>query len=93
MMDATTLTLFITLLPVLLVLFFWFLLKGGRRRETYLVLGLLCMTVFYIFAPDPSVIYRLYTEEGNVGPPLTFSLVAAFALLMAIFFFKRHLRE
>jgi len=51
------------------------------------------MTVFYIFAPDPSVIYRLYTEQGNIEPPLTFSLVAAFALLMAIFFFKRHLRE
>jgi hypothetical protein len=92
-MDATTLTLLITLYPVLFVLVFWLLLKGGRKKETFLVLGLLAMTIFYIFAPDPSVIYRLYTEKGDVATPLIFSTVAAVALFVAVFFFRRHLRE
>ena len=51
------------------------------------------MTIFYIFAPDPSVIYRLYTEKGDVATPLIFSTVAAVALFVAVFFFRRHLRE
>jgi len=91
--DATYLTLLITLYPVLFVLAFWMLLKGRRKRETLLVLGLLCMTIFYIFAPDPSLIYRLYTQQGDVETPFVFATVSAAALLLAIFFFKRHLRE
>jgi len=92
-MSDIAFTLFVTLFPVLLVFAFWLLLKGWRKRETFLVIGLLCMTLFYIFAPDPSVIYRLYTEQGDVEAPLVFAAVAAAALFAAVFFFRRHLKE
>lgn len=93
-MNSLISALLIALVPALAVLVLWFFLKNGvkSKKELYFLLGFLAITLFYIFAPDPSLIYKLYTGEGDVGPVWIFSIFALIFLAVSVFIFKAYRR-
>lgn len=89
--DPTTITLFLAVYPALLVLFAWKILKKkGSKKDLWFLLGFLCLAEFYIFAPDPSLIYKLYVENGDLKPVAEFASISAVFLFIAVYFFKKH---
>lgn len=83
--------LFLAIWPVVAVLILWFIFKGRARKETYLFLGFLSLTAFYIFAPDPSVITGFLTGgQLTPGAVAFFGLLAFIFLAIAAFAFKRY---
>jgi|SRR5437867_1227611 len=84
-------TLLIVTLPILIVLGFFAIRphhRPGRTRASgSIIFGIASLSLFYIFAPDPSVIYQLYALNGQLLVPFLFALVAAFFLLLAVFYF------
>jgi hypothetical protein len=93
-MNSLISALLIALVPAMAVLVLWFFLKNGAKskKELYFLLGFLAITLFYIFAPDPSLIYKLYTGEGDVGPVWIFSIFALIFLAVSVFIFKAYRR-
>lgn len=94
-MDSLISALTIAMVPAVAVLVLWFFLKGAKgksRKELYFLLGFLAITLFYIFAPDPSLIYKLYTGQGDGGPVWIFALIAMMFLAVAVFVFKAYRR-
>jgi len=92
MVAALTLTLMVVLMPVMAVLIVWVMFKQTRsKRDLYFLLGFLAVTMFYIFAPDPSLIYKLYAEPNtDTGPLLLFSSLSFLFLALAVVVFRRY---
>lgn len=85
-------TLLIVLLPIIAMLVFFAVRPRHRPHRAAgvnltILLGIASLSLFYIFAPDPAVIYDLYTLQGNLLVPLVFSIIAAFFLILAVFYF------
>jgi FtsH-binding integral membrane protein len=91
-MDPVNLALMLSLYPVAAVLVLWMVLrkKKGSKKSTWFLLGFLAMAMFYIFAPDPSVLLKLYTEQGDISVPFYFASISAIFLFLAVYVFKRH---
>lgn len=90
-MNPLVSTLLIALVPAIAVLVLWsFLRKGGSRGEVPFLLGFLAISLFYIFAPDPALVYGLYAQDGDTGPVWVFSAIALVFLAAAVFIFKSH---
>jgi hypothetical protein len=83
-------SLLLSLLPVAVVLAYWYWRKGFKGRDTWFLLGFLCITLFYIFAPDPSVIQKLYVEGGDWTPVFIYGCISAFFLFLSVFYFRRY---
>jgi predicted glycosyltransferase len=82
----------LSLYPVAAVLILWMVLrrKKSGRKSTWFLLGFLAMALFYIFAPDPSVLFKLYFEQGDITVPFYFASISAIFLFLAVYVFKRH---
>lgn len=96
-MDSTQISLLFSLYPILAVLVFWYLLrgkqKGKSKKEFFFLIMFLALATFYIMAPDPSLIQKLYVEGGDFRPILVFSTVSAVALFVAVYYGKKHLGD
>lgn len=95
-MDSTQISLLFSLYPIVAVLVFWYMLKGKKKghktkKEFFFLLMFLAMATFYIMAPDPSLIQKLYVEGGDFTPIIAFSTVSAVALFVAVYYGKKHL--
>ncbi len=95
-MDPLFSALLVALVPTVAVLVLWLFLRKEKkkgRKELYFLLGFLAISLFYIFAPDPSLIYKLYSGEGDTGPVWIFALIAMGFLAVAVFVFKSYRRS
>ncbi len=95
-MDSTQISLLLSLYPIVAVLVIWYLLKAKKdskktKKEFFFLLVFLSMAIFYIMAPDPSLIQKLYVEGGDFTPVIAFSTVSAVALFVAVYYGKKHL--
>jgi len=95
-MNPLTATGIIIIAPILAVAILTFLMfrrnhsKRITKRYMYLVWGFVFLTLFYIMAPDPSVIQSLYINQGDYSTPLTWSIIGATLLFVCIYVFKKH---
>ncbi len=95
-MDPLTSALLVALVPAVAVLVIWAFLRRDKskpRKDLYFLLGFLAISLFYIFAPDPAIIYALYSTEGDTGPVWLFAVVAMLFLGVAVFIFKSYRRS
>jgi len=94
-MEPLISALLVAMVPALAVLVLWAFLRNGKssKKDLYFLLGFLAITLFYIFAPDPALIYKLYMGEGDSGPVWIFSLVALVFLAVSVFVFKAYRRS
>jgi len=95
-MDTTEISLLFSLYPVILVFIAWYMLRGRKqtqkaKKEFFFLLIFLALAIFYIMAPDPSLIQKLYVEGGDFKPILVFSTVSAVALFIAVYYGKKHM--
>lgn len=95
-LDSTSVSILFSIYPVIAVLLLWYIAKRKKSRsvkkDLWFLLGFLAITAFYIFAPDPSLIQKLYVENGDFTPIFEFSTVSAFFLFVAVFYFRKHRR-
>ncbi len=94
-MDPLASALLVASVPAVAVLVLWLFLRNDKKKgkELYFLLGFLAISLFYIFAPDPSLIYKLYSGEGDAGPVWLFALIAMGFLAVAVFIFKAYRRS
>jgi len=92
-MDPLLSTLLIALFPAVIIMLMWYAFRGERaRKEIYFLLGFLAISLFYVFAPDPALVYKLYGQGGDTTPILIFSLISTMFLAIAVFVFKAYRR-
>lgn len=97
-MDATGISLLLSLYPIVFVLLIWYMLrgmkKGGKtKKEFFFLLMFLALATFYIMAPDPALVQKLYVEGGDFKPVVIFSTVSAVALFVAIYYGRKHMES
>jgi len=93
-MSPDVISILLVLYPLIFVLVAWYLLRKRKsKRELYFILGMLTMIGVYVFLPDPSLIQKLYVEGSDYGPILLYGTISAIFLLVAIFFFRKHLEQ
>lgn len=94
-MDPFEITSAIVMLPVIIVLILWYVYQRKTRsrsvrKDLHFVLGFICLSLFYIFAPDPSVIQKLYVEGGDITTTIIYSGIAGLFLALSVIVFKRY---
>lgn len=91
--DPTTVTLLLALYPAVAAFALWYAFKKNKgKKQLWFLLGFLCLNLFYIFAPDPSLIQKMYVEGGDLAPVFEFATISAFFLFISVYFFKKHLK-
>ena len=99
MINPLTASGIIVLAPIFAITVLIYILYRSKHTEQktkkmmWLVLGFVFLTVFYITAPDPSVIQSLYIDKGDYATPVFWSLVAAMLLFVSIYYFRKHLEH
>lgn len=97
-LDPITVSFFLAMSPILLVLVLSLFLRSRKqskegRKDSWFLLGFLFMALFYIMAPDPSGIYLVYTQNGDLRLVLLSGAMSAIALVVAVKVFKRYRSE
>jgi hypothetical protein len=81
--------LLLTLLPIAVLILVFVLLKGYRYKQLYIVLGTLCIALFWELSSDP----WSFEVRASLGLPvrsvLIYTLLAIVVLMLAVFAFKK----
>ena len=97
MINPTIATTTIFVVPLIVVAIALFVLERKKhsskttKRYMYFAIGLICISLFYIFYPDPTVSESLYISHGDYTVPLVFAAVGAVFLFLSVYIFKKHM--